>query len=108
MYFRFFFRSTAKFDWIRKTKVIIQDIDYHLKKRFNITNYYTIMMWQRVYLDTAKNWKHYSKIIFKYMNNTMRPFLIKKLLKCEVCGSREQFTGSTGMHRSSEKVNNHG
>ena len=35
------------------------------------------------------------------------PFLMKKLLKSEVCGSHEQCTGPTGMHCSHEKVNNH-
>ena len=29
------------------------------------------------------------------------PFLVKKLLKSEVCGSREQYTGSTGVAEKS-------
>jgi len=33
------------------------------------------------------------------------PFLVKKLLKSEVCRSREQYTGPTGVHRN---VKNHG
>ena len=42
------------------------------------------------------------------MNSTWNLFLMKKLLKSEVYGSREQCKGSAGVHYSQEKVNNHG
>ena len=38
----------------------------------------------RVHLDTAyfaENWKHYSKIIFKYVNSAMRPIFNKKVVE---------------------------
>ena len=63
-----------------------------VKKKKNYENYYI----SRVCLDTtyfAENWKHCSKIIFKCVNNTRDPFLMKVLLKKEVCGSYEQCTG---------------
>ena len=44
----------------------------------------------------TKNWKYYSKIVFKYMIVSWDPFLMKILLKKEVCTSREQCTGPTG------------
>ena len=42
------------------------------------------------------------------MNCTWDIFLMKKLMKSEVCGSREQYKGPVGVHYSQEKVNNHG
>ena len=50
-----------------------------------------------VRLDTAENWKHCSKIIFKCVNSTVEPIFMKKLLESEVCGSCH-----------GRKVNNHG
>ena len=50
-------------------------------------------------LDTtyfAENWKYYSKIIFKCVNNAVRPILMKILLKKYVCKSHEQCTESIG------------
>ena len=32
--------------------------------------------------------------MFKCVNSTVKPFLMKKLLKTKVCGSREQCTGA--------------
>ena len=47
----------------------------------------------RVHLDTAyfaENWKHYNKIIFKYVNNTVRPIFNESFIeKKEVYGSCE-------------------
>ena len=43
----------------------------------------------------TKNWKHYSKIIFKCVNNTVRPILMKVLLKKGVYGSCKQYTRPT-------------
>ena len=40
----------------------------------------------------TKNWKHYNKIIFKYVNSTVRPSFNKKFAKLDNCGSREQCT----------------
>ena len=45
-----------------------------------------------------ENWKYCNKIIFKCVNNTVKSFLMKKLLKSEVCGSREQCTEPIGVH----------
>ena len=42
------------------------------------------------------------------MNSTWDIFLMKKLMKSEVCGSCEQYKGHAGVHYSQEKVNNHG
>ena len=55
----------------------------------------------RLYLDTiyfAENWKHYNKIIFKYVNSAMRPIFNKNFVKKKVYGYREQCTGLTGKH----------
>ena len=56
---------------------------------YEMTNY--LRLWVR--LDTAENLKlklktekYCSKIIFKYVN-LWDPFLMKKLLKSEICGS---------------------
>ena len=50
----------------------------------------------------AKNWKHCSKIIFKCVNSAVRPIFNKKVTEKEVCGSREQCTGPTGVTHSCE------
>ena len=50
-----------------------------------------------IQLIFAKNWKHCSKIIFKYVNSVLGPFLMKKLLKSGVCGTYEQCTGALFM-----------
>ena len=46
-----------------------------------------------MYLNTAyfaENWKHYSKIIFKYMNSDVRPIFNESFVeKKKVCGSHE-------------------
>ena len=44
----------------------------------------------------TENWKHYSKIIFKCVNSTVRSILMKKLIKNEICGS----VNSAWMHSS--------
>ena len=44
----------------------------------------------RIYFIEIKNWKYCSIIIFKYINNTVEPILIKKLLKSKVCEICEQ------------------
>ena len=36
--------------------------------------------------------KHCNKIIFKCVNSAIRPFLMKVLMKKEVCESRKQYT----------------
>ena len=46
----------------------------------------------RTYFTETENWKYYSKIIFKCVNNIVGPILIKKWLKFDVCGIREQCT----------------
>ena len=40
----------------------------------------------------TENWIHCSKIIFKCVNSTVNPFLMKRLIKRGVCGIREQCT----------------
>ena len=35
----------------------------------------------KTYLTETENWKHYSKIIFKYMNSTVRLIFNKKVIK---------------------------
>ena len=49
-------------------------------------------LWLRVclnktYFVETENWKHCSKIIFKYVNSDVRPIFNKKLIKNEICGS---------------------
>ena len=51
-----------------------------------------------LFLLKTENWKYCSKIIFKCVNSTVRSFLMKKLLKNEVCGSHEQCMGPTSVH----------
>ena len=51
-----------------------------------------------IQLIFAENWKYCNKIIFKCMNSTVKSFLMKKLLKSEVCGSHEQCTRPTNVH----------
>ena len=43
----------------------------------------------------TKNWKHYSKIIFKCVNNTIGPNFNENFVEKSTCGSREQCTGPT-------------
>ena len=51
----------------------------------------------------TENWKYFNKIIFKYKNSTVDSFLMKKLLKNEVCRSHAQCTGLTDVHCIREK-----
>ena len=50
----------------------------------------------RVHLDTAKNWKHCNKIIFKCVNSAIRPIFNESFTEKNVYESREQCTGPTG------------
>ena len=54
-------------------------------------------------MNSNKN-KLYSKIIFKCVNSTERPIFNKKLLKNEVCESREQYTRPTDVLKMVGKV----
>ena len=57
----------------------------------------------RVGLDTiyfAENWKHCSKIIFKYVNSVVWPIFNEIFGEKEICGSREQCTRPTGKDRN--------
>ena len=53
----------------------------------------------------TENWKHYNKIIFKYVNSPWDPFLMKVLLKKEIYGSREQYTRPTEQYIITWKMN---
>ena len=53
----------------------------------SICNQITLIRLDRAYFTETENWKHCSKIIFKYMNSLWDLFLMKKLLKSEICGS---------------------
>ena len=44
----------------------------------------------RTYFIEIKNWKYCSIIIFKCVNSTVEPILIKKLLKSKICEIYEQ------------------
>ena len=49
----------------------------------------TVISFLGVRLDTAyfaENWKHCNKIIFKYVNNIMRPIFNEKVVKSKVYG----------------------
>ena len=63
-------------------------------------------LWAR--LDTAENWKYCNKIIFKCVNNTVWLIFNEKLLKSEICGFCEQYTGPTCMLKSGWKVKYYG
>ena len=43
----------------------------------------------------AKNSKHYSKIIFKCVNSTVRPNFKEKFAEIRICRSCEQYRGPT-------------
>ena len=52
-------------------------------------------VWIPLILLKTENQEYCSKIIFKCVNNAVRPiFNKKKLLNKKVCGSRKQYTGS--------------
>ena len=46
----------------------------------------------------VENKKYCSKIIFECVNSTWNQFLMKVVLKKEVCGSYKQCIGLTGKH----------
>ena len=48
----------------------------------------------------TENWKHYSEIIFKCVNNAMRPRFKVRFAKICTCGSHEQCTGPTEKHQT--------
>ena len=58
------------------------------------------MCLDRTYFTEIENWKHCSKIIFNVWIVIWDPFLIKKLIKNEICGS----VNSAYVHCSLQKV----
>ena len=62
---------------------IDSNIKFHAKNRVSVS------------LDVVENWKYCSKIIFKCVNNAVRPNFNLKFTEFCTCGSHEQCMGPT-------------
>ena len=58
-----------------------------LKHSFNFGSLGSVWIQLILLKLKTENWKHHSKIIFKYMNSIVRPILMKKLLESGICES---------------------
>ena len=53
----------------------------------------------------TENWKHCSKIIFKYINNVVEPNFKENFVEKSTCGSRKQYTGPTELDANTAEMN---
>ena len=61
-------------------------------------------VWIQLILLKIDNWKHCNKIIFKYVNNAVRPNFNEKFVEKNTCGAREQCTWPTKLDANTTKT----
>ena len=126
IFFFFFHESTVPAAWLtlqtqKGTRVICHlqqegpflkvDMSFPSVYLFIYYYYFWCMHFGSVWIELIllklkiENWKHCSKIIFKYMNSTVGPIFNEKLIKSEVCGVCKQYTN---ILFTKERVNHYG